>query len=227
MAEVGLRQFGHPGVFANAGTPEESQLYMDPDEVRQLYGMNVTEGQIRFSQSLMNATMNRPSLWPEIYQERINVPSDRQQVILAATPVIKIVDASGRYSYGRRDRRALNQVNYDYLAALAVFGNPPRFQNIPVDDIEVFQPTGECWLPTGFFLIGYSQVDIKYMSGFTQIPDRAKAALAEIINTICAKGVSDRYMFQVGKVHRRFRESGFVTPQAYDLLEPYIVRSLF
>jgi hypothetical protein len=227
MAEAGLRQFGHPGVFANTATPDESQLYMDTDEVRQLYGMNVTEGQIRFSQSLMNATMNRPSLWPEEYDERLEIPSDRQQVIVQATPVMKIISAAGRYSYGRRDRRALNQVNFDYLAAIAVFGSPPRFTEIDVDQIEYYPPTGEMWLPTGFFLINYTQLQIRYMAGFTQIPDRAKAAMAEIINTICAKGVSDRYMFQVGKVHRRFRDSGFVTPQAYDLLSPYILRSLY
>lgn len=227
MAEVGTKAFGHPGVFANTATPEEPQLYLSTDEIRQLYGMDVTEGQIRFAQSLMNATMNRPSLWIELYDERLEIPSDRQQVILQATPVVKLISAAGRYSYGRRDRRALNQVNFDYIAAIAVFGSPPRFTEIDVNQIEFYPPTGECWLPTGFFLINYTQIQIKYHAGFNQIPDRAKAALAEIINTICSKGSSDRYMFQVGKVHRRFRESGFVTPQAYDLLSPYILRSLY
>lgn len=227
MAEVALRQFGHAGVFANTGTPDEQQLYMSVDEVRQLYGMNVQPGQVRFAQSLINTTCNRPSIWVEEYDERIEIPADRQQVIVQATPVIKIIAASGRYGYGRRDRRALNQVNFDYLAAIAVFGSPPRFTEINVDQIEFYPPSGEMWLPTGFFLINYTQLQVKYQAGFNQIPDRVKAAMAEIINTICAKGASDRYMFQVGKVHRRFRESGFVTPQAYDLLEPYILRSLF
>ena len=227
MAEVGLRQFGHPGVFANTGTPNEQQLYMSVDEVRQLFDMNVKPGHLRFAQSLVNTTCNRPSLWVEEYDERMEIPSDRQQVIAQATPIVKIISAAGRYSYGRRDRRALNQVNFDYLAAIAVFGSPPRFTEINVGAIEFYPPTGEMWLPTGFFLINYTQLQVKYLAGFTQIPDRVKAAMAEIINTIGAKGVSDRYMFQVGKVHRRFRESGFVGPQAYDLLEPYILRSLY
>jgi hypothetical protein len=227
MAEVALRQFGDAGVFANTGTPSEEQLYMSVNEVRQLFGMDVTAGQVRFAQALVNTTCNRPSLWVEVYDERLQVPSDRQQVMVAATPVTKILSAAGRYSYGRRDRRSLNQVNFDYLAAIAVFGSPPRFQEINVDQIEFHSPTGELWLPTGFFLINYTQVQIKYQAGFTQIPNRIKMAMAEIINTICAKGVSDRYMFQVGKVHRRFRESGFVTPQAYDLLEPYVIKSLY
>ena len=227
MAVRPLRQFGSPGVAANTATPEDDQLYITSDEMRQIYGMNVTEAQIRMAMSIINATVCRPSLWPEQYEERAEVPSDRNQIILTATPVIKLLTAAGRYAYGRRDRRALNQVNYDYLAAIAVFGSPPRFQEIDVNQIEFYGPTGELWLPTGFFLINYTQIQVKYLSGFNQIPDRVKAAMAEVINAICTKGYSDRKSYSVGRRSQSFETPGYVTQTAYMLLEPYILRSLF
>lgn len=200
---------------------------MTPDEVRQLWGMNVSEGQIRMGMNIIHSVVCRPSLWPEEYEERLEVPSDRNQVVLAATPVLKLLTAAGRYAYGRRDRRSLNQVNYDYLAAIAVFGSPPRFVEIDTNQIEFYGPTGEAWLPTGFFLINYTQVQIKYIAGFTQPPDRVKAALAEILNSMCAKGVSDRKSYSVGRRSQQFDTPHYVTQQAYSLLEPFIVRSLF
>lgn len=226
MTEPGLRQFGHAGVFSNAATPTDRQLYLDQDELKQEWGLNATLFQIRFAMAMMHTVLNRPSLWIEEYEERLEVPSDQQRVVLAATPVAKIVSAAGRYSYGRRDRRAVNQVNYDYLAAIAVFGSPPRFTEINPEQIEVYPPTGECWLPTGFFLINYTQVQLKYLAGYTQIPFQAKAALANIINEVCAKGVADRTDYSVGKVRRGFHTASFVSQDTYSLLDPFIVRAL-
>jgi len=120
----------------------------------------------------------------------------------------------------------MNQINSDYIAALAVFGSPPRFSHIDVEQIDFYPATGEVWLPTGLFLINYTEVQISYKAGFVNIPDRIKAALAEIINTICQKGASDRTIFSVGRVHRTYVSTSFVTPMAYMMLEPYIVRGL-
>jgi len=227
MTEPGLSGFGHPGTFINDVQPKDDQLYMDQDQLLQEYGMRASLFQLRFAMSMMHTVINRPSLWVEEYEERLEVPSDRQQVILAAHPVVKIVQASGRYAYGRRDRRTVNQVNYDYLAALAVFGSPPRFTEINPEQIELYPPTGECWLPTGFFLINYTQVQIKYLAGYTNIPARAKTAMANIINEVCAKGVGDRTSYQVGKVKRGFSSATFVTQDTYALLDPFIARALF
>lgn len=217
----------HPGTIVAAATPTRNQLYATPEDLEQLYGLQVTEGQVRAAQTLLNATCCRPSLWPEEYEERLSVPSDRQQVLLAATPVLQLLHAAGRYSYGRRDRRSLNQVNYDYLAAIAVFGSPPRFTDIDVSTIEFFGATGEVWLPTGFFLIGYTEVQLRYLAGFPTIPDSAKLLLAEILNAMCSRGVSDRTSYQVGRVTSKYASDSFITPTARMLAEPLTIKSLF
>lgn len=226
MAES-LRDFTTTAGFTAASrTPQSDELYATPDQLLSIYGLTITEGEIRFAMSILHQVTNRPSLWPEEIEQRISVPDDRMQVILAARPVLRIVAASGRYATGRRDRLALNQVNLDTLASTLVFGSPPAWNIIEIEQIDFFPATGEVWLPTGLFLVNYNEVMIKYISGFTEIPDRALAGLIEIINTVAQKGASDRTFYTVGKVQRQFSGGSFVSQQAHDLLEPYIVRSL-
>lgn len=216
-----------PGTVGDELSPTAEQLYLSVDDLATLYGMTASEPQLRLAQSLVNTTCNRTSLWPVIYTEQLSLPSDRQEVILNVRPVIQILQLDGRYGYGRRDRRVLNNVNYDYLAAIAVWGSPPGWTSIDPANADVYGATGEVWLPTGHFLVSYSEVRVKYLAGYTQIPDRVKAAMADILNTICARGVSDRRMLGVGKVQQVFSSEGFVSSTARDFLAPFIVQGLF
>lgn len=231
MAEPdGLHLLGHvgvPGDVGDSGDPSLEQLYITPEQLQQSYGFCATEGQIRMAQSLVDTTCCRKSLLVAEYTERLNLLDDRNQAILAVKPVVQLMRCQGRYSYGRRDRRQINTINYDYVAALAVFGSPPSYVEIDINQIDVNALTGELWLPTGFFLVSYSEIEVIYHAGYANIPRRAIAALIEIINTMQAKGVSDRTKYDVGQVHRTFANEGFVTKTAMDLLTPFIVHSLF
>jgi hypothetical protein len=218
--------FTTPGMVATEGTPTSDQLYASADELKSNFGVECTEAQIRVAQTLLNGFCNRRSLWPEEYEERLDIPSDRNQVILSARPVLKILEAAGRYGYGRRDRRTLNSTNLDYLAVTAVFGSPTRFISIDINQIELMGATGEAWLPTGFFLVQFSTVQLKYVSGFVDIPYRIKLALVLIINEVCAKGSADRISYSVGKVSRQFANPSFVSADVRSLLQPYVVRAL-
>jgi hypothetical protein len=228
MAAPPLRQFGSFGTI-NDEHADDSQLYITPEECQTKYGMSgVNVGQIRFAMNLINAVCNRTSLWVETYEERINLASDRLAGVLSHRPVIDILEAVGRYGYSRRDRRVQNQSNYDYIAALAVFGSPPGFTQIDVSQIECYDATGEFWLPTGFFLIGYTQVQIKYTAGFVELPARVKAALINVINNVCTRGASNRVQFGVGRTSQKF-ESGvraYIDDVTLSMLEPYITRTL-
>jgi hypothetical protein len=219
--------FTTPGMVATDGTPSSDQLYATPTELAEQFGLTATEPEIRRAQVLINSFCNRRSLWPEEYEERLDVPSDQNRVILAGRPALKILEAAGRYSYGRRDRRVLNQTNMDYIAALAVFGSPPRFIFIDPNQIELNQASGEVFLPTGLFLCAYSEVQLKYISGFVDIPYRIKMALALIVNDICAKGSGDRTSYSVGRVSRTFATPSFITLDAQRILSPFVMRALY
>jgi len=221
-----LSEFTTPGdVTARQLLDAESGLYAPPWELQQMFGLAPDVTTIRYACEAINAWCNRVTFWPHEYEERLDLPGDRNQAVLHITPIQKLLVCAGRYAYGRRDRRTLNQVNYDYLAALAVFGSPPRFTEIDVNQIEFYAPTGEVWFPTGFFLVNYSQIQIKYIAGFTDIPGRIKAAVAALSNTIGAKGVGDRVRYTAGSVSRSFATASFITDDVKQLLEPYVVRT--
>ena len=226
MAEPLHSLIPSPGWLASERTPDADQLYVSVEELQAKYCYDADEGEIRFAQALINAHTNRPSLWPEIYEERIELPDDRNSCILAARPVLKLLACTGRYGGGRRDQRTLMHVNFDYLAALAVLGSAPRWQEIDVDLIELYPPTGEIWLPMGFYPIRFAQTQIRYQTGLPQIPDRVKAAIVEIINTIRNKGVSDRNYYSVGKVQQTYSGTGFISETSRMFLAPYVVTSL-
>ncbi len=215
-----------PGVTSNERYPtDEIELYATPLELSQQLGFNATEAQIRFAMSLIHGHCNRKTFWPAEYTERLTLPGDRLEARLSINPVIQILTAKGRYAYGRRDRRTMNQVNYDYIAALAVFGSPPRYVEIDVTQISLYPPTGEVWFPTGLFLVGYNEVEISYLAGFQDIPSRLKTAVVMLVNNICLKGSGDRTSYSVGRVSRTFASPSFFDKDLIDLLEPFVVRT--
>lgn len=215
-----------PGVTSNERYPEgEAELYATPAELASTLGFSATEQQIRFAMSLLHGHCNRKTFWPAEYTEWHSLPNDRNECQLSITPIIQIIDAKGRYAYGRRDKRAQNQLNYDYISALAVLGNPPRFQHIDVNQISLYPVTGQIWLPTGLFLLGYNEVEVTFLAGFQDIPSRLKTALALIINNVCLKGSGDRTSYSIGRVSRTFASPSFIDADTKMLLEPFIVRT--
>jgi hypothetical protein len=217
---------------ANAYLPDRP--YTTPDEMVNLYGIDgpPTVQQVRFAQGLCDDWMHR-SLWPSIFEkERYSVQPDRNLVLLSHRPVTRIfsvrandpVDASGvvgRYGYGRRDRRTLNQINANYLSVMAVLGSPPRFVPIRAEDIEFNPYTGECWLPSGFFLVNYSQVEFTYEAGFRVIPERVKRAVAVTLQFVRLKGFGPLMNWTVGRVSHATKDPDILPGEVKRMLEPY------
>jgi len=174
----------------------------------------------------VNTVCCRTSLWPEETTERLMIPERTQQVGLAVTPVLQLLRVGGRYVLGRRNQHLVNQGLLSFIVMNGSIGTPSAFSNVDVAAIEFYGPTGECWIPSDLLFYAWNEVEVTYIGGYTQIPDRAKLAMAEIVNSICARGVSNRMSYSVGKMSQSFSEDGFVTKTARDLLSPFIVRSL-
>jgi hypothetical protein len=218
-------------IVPEASVSQDFAPYATTAELFADYGLkDVTEQEVRFSQSLMDVEMNRPTLWPHVYSnKRHDIPQGRNFIQVDYRPVIRIfgasllVDASGlkgRYTPGRRDRRQLNAFNQDYLAVMATFGVPPRFTAIDVDHVNLHTDTGQIWLPTGYFLVPYSQVEITYEAGCPVIPSPVKRALAEMVEWVRFKGYANLTSYSEGKVSRQTGES-FITNSVRSALRPY------
>ncbi len=224
-----LRTFSvSDGVTGTDTTPETEALYLTPLEAESIFGCSLSEQQGRFIQATINAHCNRTTLWPcEIETGPLQIPGDRQETRVPVTPVIRILEAAGRYGMQRRDRQGWNSFAYGLSPILALNAAArPQWTPINVDAIELSPAEGIVFLPWSSLLLPFSWVRIRYIAGLIQIPHRVKAAVIEIANNMSAKGVSDRQRYAVGRVSRQFASASFVTPLAESMLAPFVMQSL-
>ena len=117
--------------------------------------------------------------------EKRYVPKGRSQVVLASTPVARVIGGTGRYGYGRRADSAISQMDdFNLLASVSHFGGPPAWEIWPANTAAGINPsTGELWIPAGIMLAYYSEVMVRYVAGFTYatLPAEIKLACAQLI----------------------------------------------
>ena len=219
-----MESINHPGLIADDYLPDEDEVYVTPDVIEERYGITATEAQIRTAMVLMHDYCNRRTLWPSEYMQRITLASDRSQGVLAVRPVLRILEAKGRYTLGRRDNSPRNHP-FIYSGLEIMLGRAPGWIDITTDTIEFYAPTGEIWIPTGALLAPYGEVQIKYTAGYAQIPEKAIMAIALLINSICSKGDGDMISYTAGRVSRRFNTASFITRDIKRLLNFFAVRS--
>lgn len=219
------------GIVASEATPSGSEaLYASPQELTQLFGCSgVTEADIRFAMGLIHSHCNRASLWPtEVLEGPYEIPTGRQETRLHVTPVIQILEAAGRFGLARRDRQGWNNLYQGLNPLLVLAGSGlPQWTPLDVSLIECDAASGILYLPLSGMLMPYSMIRIRAISGFISIPFRIKTALAELINSTHAKGVSDRTRYSAGRITRQYAGTSFITPLAEQMLQPFVVRALF
>lgn len=219
------------GAIASEVTPDSVEgLYASPKELGDLFGCSgITEPDIRFAMGLIHAHCNRPSLWPtEVLTSPIEIPYGRQETRLELTPIVRLLGVAGRYMQGRRDRQSVNNP-YNSLnpLLLMVSTGGPIWTDIPLQACEVDSATGILSLPWSNMLLPYGMVKVRYIGGYISIPFRVKAAMAELINTVHAKQVSDRTRYASGRITRQYASDSFITPQAAAFLQPFVIHSLY
>jgi hypothetical protein len=178
--------------------------------------------------ALIHSYTSRPSLLPCEYDSgNIEIPPDRYETRLPMTPVIQITELAGRFGLGRRDRTSWNGLQANIATYLVMVGGTPQWTPIPLEQCELDHGTGVLYIQPSWLLAPFTLIRARYVSGYLSIPDRIKLAIIEICNTMHNKGVSDRTRYVVGKVSRTYAGDTFLSKQAQQLLQPYVVQSLY
>jgi hypothetical protein len=112
---------------------------------------------------------------------------------LADGTLSAIIAASGRYVPGRRDMYGFQDDPGSYvnpLNTITLFGGPPPWNAIDMQNLDYNTQTGETWLSSGLYLARYSEVIITYNSGFDPrfMPQQIKRATAAAVKNLMAKG---------------------------------------
>lgn len=158
--------------------------------------------------------------------EQKYVPKGRSTVMLASTPVARVVGGTGRYAYGRHgDMPGANMDQFNLLAALSKFGGPPAWELWPADNsMGIDARTGELWVPAGVMLAYYSDVRVRYIAGYTYetLPDVFKVACAQVAEALNNDYASADYKtFQLANVQFERFAATVISDDVKAMLAPW------
>jgi hypothetical protein len=119
-----------------------------------------------------------------VVSEQKTLTSGRPTTHLGAWPIARIHSGSGRYGYGRHgaDLYGDRSEEYAMLSIFKQFASTPLWQAFPVAAASWDAQTGHIWLPAGVWNAYYSEVCIRYVSGWSQsnIPELIKQSVAAL-----------------------------------------------
>lgn len=122
-----------------------------------------------------------------VITEQKTMPQGRSVAHLSAWPIARIHSAVGRYGSPRQggDPYGYGQ-DQGLLTIFRAFGGAPLWQQIAVSSMSWDAQTGHCWLPAGMWLAYFNEVNVRYVSGWTQanVPEQIKSAVAQLATGI-------------------------------------------
>lgn len=157
------------------------------------------------------------------------LPRQRSEVTLACVPVARIVGGTGRYSYGRRGDAGGSMSDFNLLAAVSTFGGPPAWEIWPANaPAGIDARTGRVWVPAGVMLAYYSEVNIRYVAGYTyaNLPSEIKLACAKIANSISQdSGIGNFKSMAAGDTKMERFAASHIDADVKAMLQPWRARA--
>jgi len=162
--------------------------------------------------------------------EKRYLPKARSEVMLAHTPVARIIGGTGRYGYGRRgDAGAYNVDDFNLLASLQKFGGPPAWEIWPANSAAgIDASTGQLWVPAGIMLAYYSEVKVRYVAGFqyANLPAPVKMACAQLITSAAANSQLGNWKtYKAGDTAIEQFAATIISDDVKAMLQPWRVRA--
>lgn len=101
--------------------------------------------------------------------EERELPAKRSIMRIPRTPCARLLSGRGRYAYGRRTDQIQGVFqDLNLLSSLHAMGGPPQWIGIDVTQASVSNTTGEVWIPAGIYGAAFTEVRLRYVSGWSQ-----------------------------------------------------------
>lgn len=185
----------------------------------------VTLGTVQFAHAIgAKADVGR------VVSEDRNPPAKRSIVRVAKWPIVSVLSLLGRYAYGRRsDQVGGLYQEMNLLASVQAFGGPPQWSPISIAQASWSDSTGEIWVPSGMLMAYYSDVRVKYVTGFPTPPDPVVRATAKIANDLnSTAGIAGQIKtISAGDTRIEKFSASTIDDSVRDMLEPFRARTMF
>jgi hypothetical protein len=195
---------------------EDEMAYLEPAEYV-AYGLSAetADAWVGAASAMMDAHCRRQSLLVASYEERLRVQARRGTAQLTYGPVQAIGKVRARYA-GR------GEAQDGWMGACAVaFGLPGEWVDLDVSTVQMQASTGELRLPGNLYGMGYSEVDVSYTGGFTEVPEPVKFACAQIVKNAQATPGLNVKASRMDVLQTQYFSDSLLDSQVCALLRPY------
>lgn len=163
-------------------------------------------------------------------EEAKHLPTGRMSTLLARVPVVQIYAADGKYVPSRRGRYPYSQDDMSAFLTMAqtMTGGTPVAEAINVDQIDFRPKTGEVWLPSGLYMLPYSDVNFTYLAGFSEdsVPSIIKQVVANIIQVQARSPLAGNIkMLRAGDTQIERFMATLIGGDEKTALEPYVAKA--
>jgi hypothetical protein len=178
---------------------------------------------IRVASDLVDAFCQRASLMVAQYSERNRLPGGRPVTRATFTPLAVVAPATTPFVTVRARHGIARGPNAMTLAEMiAPFGGPPQWVDLDTNQVEFNATTGEIWLPAGIFGVPYSEVELTYTAGFTQVPEAVKLACAQIIRNMESHPAANVSAAQFDRLQLEYFAGSLLDEDTRRLLAPFV-----
>ena len=204
--------------------------YLDPTEYV-AYGLTAetTDDWVTTASALMESYCRRPSLLVTTYTERVRLGRGGQVARLSYLPLATVTPAtspvvSARARLGYAGCGEMLDAFQEQV--LSAFSAPGSWTALDVTGIDVDVTTGEVTLPMNFLGLRYTDLEVTYTAGVTEVPGALKVACAQIVRNAQATPALNVKSSKLDRLQVQYFSGSLLDEQVMALLRPYVAERL-
>ena len=204
--------------------------YLDPTEYV-AYGLTAetTDDWVTTASALMESYCRRPSLLVTTYTERVRLGRGGQVARLSYLPLATVAPAtsavvSARARLGYAWRGEMLDTFREQL--LSAFSAPGSWTALDTTGMDLDVTTGEVTLPMNFLGLRYTDLEVTYTAGLTEVPAALKVACAQIVRNAQATPALNVRSSKVDRLQMQYFSGSLLDDQVMALLRPYVAERL-
>ncbi len=210
-------------------------VYLQPVEYTG-FGLapDTTDDWIVTASAMIDAHCRRSSLGSAQYTERLRVVGGSPSVRLSYLPLAAVapvttplVSVEGRYARPRRGELGISDGSFGGLVEAAyAFSLPGTWVAVDVATVDVVPDTGELTLPWNLFGIPFTELNVTYTAGLTDIPVAVKVACAQVVKNAQATPGMNVKSSRLDMMQVQYFSDSLMDKQVQALLRPYVANRL-
>ena len=202
--------------------------YLLPAEYES-YGLaaGTADDLVAMASALMEAHCRRPTLMAASYTERVRLTAGAQTARLSYGPLLPGALTSVQVRYGRPRRGECEYAELPFgLQVATTFGLPGSWTTLNVASVDVYAEGREIGFGWNALGLPYNEAEVTYTAGFVTVPDRLKAACAQIVQNAQATPALNVSKSKIDTMQMAYFGPTLIDDDVQALLKPYVAEKL-